>query len=132
QPKLADRFKNHADRIEAHDEIDGLIGAWTAGLDAYEVMRRLQAESVPAGVVQRSSDLLRDPQNQHRSFYRYLEHPMMGHVPYAGHQYKISNYDNGPRGPAPMLGEHSFEVLSQVLNFTDEEIAAAYTSGAIN
>ena len=132
QPKLADRFKNHADRIEAHDEIDGLIGAWTADLDAYEVMRRLQAESVPAGVVQRSSDLLRDPQNQHRSFYRYLEHPMMGHVPYAGHQYKISNYDNGPRGPAPMLGEHSFEVLSQVLNFTDEDIAAAYASGAIN
>ena len=31
-----------------------------------------------------------------------------------------------------MLGEHSFEVLSQVLNLSDEEIAAAYASGAIN
>ena len=132
QPGLADRFKNHTDRLEAHDEIDGLISGWTAGLDAYEVMQRLQAEHVPAGVVQRSRDLLRDPQNKHRGFYRYLEHPVMGEVPYAGHQYRISNYDNGPLGPAPMLGEHSFEVLRQVLNFTDEEIAAAYASGAIN
>ena len=55
----------------------------------------------------------------------------MGRIPYAGHQYKISNYDNGPRGPAPMLGEHSFEVLTE-LGFSDEEIAACYASGAIN
>ena len=95
-------------------------------------MRRLQAELIPAGVVQRSSDLLRDPQNKHRGFYHYLEHPVMGEVPYSGHQYKISNYNNGPLKAAPMLGEHSFEVLSQVLNLNDEEIAAAYASGAIN
>ena len=132
QPDLMDRLKHHTDRLEAHDEIDSLISAWTAGLDAREVMQKLQGEGIPAGVVQRSSDLLRDPQNQHRSFYRYLVHPVMGEVPYAGHQYKISNYENGPRGPAPMLGEHSFEVLSEVLKCSDEEIAAAYASGAIN
>ena len=130
--RLADKYKDHSDRLAAHDEIDKAISAWSADLDAYVVMQKLQAQGVPAGVVQRSSDLLDDPQNKHRDFYRYLDHPMMGKVPYAGHQYKISNYDNGPRGPAPMLGEHSFEVLSQVLNLSDEEIAAAYASGAIN
>jgi crotonobetainyl-CoA:carnitine CoA-transferase CaiB-like acyl-CoA transferase len=55
----------------------------------------------------------------------------MGNVPYAGHQYRISNYDNGPRGPAPLIGEHSFEVLSEILNLSDEEIGSAYASGAI-
>ena len=55
----------------------------------------------------------------------------MGRIPYAGHQYNISNYDNGPRGPAPMLGEHSFEVLGD-LGLSDEEIAECYASGAIN
>ena len=130
--KLADKYKDHADRLAAHDEIDQVISAWSADFDAYVVMQKLQAQGVPAGVVQRSSDLLDDPQNKHRDFYRYLDHPMMGRVPYAGHQYKISNYDNGPRGPAPLLGEHSFEILSEVLNLSDEEIAAAYASGAIN
>ena len=55
----------------------------------------------------------------------------MGEIPYAGHQYSISGYNNGPRGPAPLLGEHSFEVLSNVLGFSDEEIGDAFGSGAI-
>ena len=82
--------------------------------------------------MQRSSDLLADPQYAHRHFYRYYEHMEMGRVPYAGHQYRISNYDNGPRSPAPMLGQHSFEVLSEFLGFSDEEVAEAFASGAIN
>ena len=84
-----------------------------------------------AGAVQNSGNLLEDAQYEHRKFYRYLDHVEMGSVPYAGHQYRISTYDNGPRAPAPCIGEHSFEVLSQVMGLTDEEIAEAYASGAI-
>ena len=94
-------------------------------------MRELQAADVPAGVVQRSSDLLTDPQYAHRGFYRYLEHGEMGRIPYAGHQYRIADYDNGPRGPAPMLGEHSFEVLSDLLGLSEEELSEAFAAGAI-
>ena len=94
-------------------------------------MQTLQDAGVPAGVVQRSSDLLADKQYKHRGFYRYHDHGAMGNVPYAGHQYRISDYDNGPRGPAPLLGEHSYEVLME-LGLADEEIAEAYASGVIN
>ncbi|MGD8830239.1 MAG: CoA transferase [Pseudomonadales bacterium] len=121
----------HAGRLAAHDRIDDAINAWTSGQDAYDVMRRLQAAGVPAGVVQRSSDLLQDPQYGHRQFYRYLDHPVMGHIPYAGHQYRIRGYDNGPRGPAPTLGEHSYEILAELLGFSDDRIAEAYASGAV-
>jgi crotonobetainyl-CoA:carnitine CoA-transferase CaiB-like acyl-CoA transferase len=55
----------------------------------------------------------------------------MGHIPYAGHPYRISGYNNAPRGPAPTLGQHSFEVLSEFLGFDDEQIAQAYASGAV-
>jgi crotonobetainyl-CoA:carnitine CoA-transferase CaiB-like acyl-CoA transferase len=94
-------------------------------------MQSLQSVGVPAGIVQRSSDLLADKQYDHRGFYQYLDHEAMGHIPYAGHQYKIRGYDNGPRGPAPMLGQHSFEVLAE-LGLADEEIAQAYATGVIN
>ena len=115
-----------------HDEIDALISRWTKPKDRYQVMEQLQALGVPAGVVQRSKDLLVDPQYTHRGFYRWIEHPEMGEVPYAGHQYTVQGYDNGPRGPAPCLGADSFAVLSEVLGLGDEQIAAAYASGAIN
>ena len=86
QENLVADYPDNEARLRGHDEIDQIIKAWTQSFDAYELMRRLQAERVPAGVVQRSSDLLEDPQLVHRGFYRYLEHPIMGRIPYAGHQ----------------------------------------------
>ncbi len=121
----------NAERLTNHDEIDAAIRNWTSSRSAEEVMQTLQHAGVPAGVVQRSSDLLADKQYKHRGFYRYHDHGAMGNVPYAGHQYRISDYDNGPRGPAPLLGEHSYEVLME-LGLADEEIAEAYASGVIN
>jgi benzylsuccinate CoA-transferase BbsF subunit len=94
-------------------------------------MRLLQAEGVPSGVAQRSSDLLEDPQLAHRRLFRYLEHGEMGNVPYAGHQFRILGYDSGPRSAAPLLGEHNDYVLREILGMDDEEIAEAVISGAI-
>ena len=58
-------------RLNAHDEIDAAISAWTQTRDRFDVMQTLQAAGVPAGVVQRSSDLINDAQYKHRHFYRY-------------------------------------------------------------
>ncbi len=131
---LADHsaYANHAGRLAAHDTIDEAISTWTKDQTAPEVMARLQAGGIPAGVAQRSSDLLRDPQYAHRHFYRDHEHPVMGLTSYAGHQYRISDYDNGPRAPAPTLGQHSFQILSEYLGLDDAAIAEAYASGAVS
>jgi benzylsuccinate CoA-transferase BbsF subunit len=94
-------------------------------------MRLLQAEGVPSGVAQRSSDLLEDPQLAHRRLFRHLEHGEMGSVPYAGHQFRILGYDSGPRSAAPLLGEHNDYVLREILGMDDEQIAEAVISGAI-
>lgn len=120
-----------AGRQARHDSLDAEIAEWTRLRKPDEVMRALQAVGVPAGVVQRSSDLLADPQYAHRGFYHYLDHTEMGHIPYAGHQFRIAGYDSGPRRPAPCLGEHSYEVLSDVLQLSDDEIAAAYEAGIV-
>lgn len=128
---IGGRYPRNADRLAAHDAIDAELSAWTTAREARAVMDELQAAGVPAGVVQRSSDLLEDPQYAHRRFYRHHEHGEMGRIPYAGHQYRIAGYDNGPRGPAPMLGEHSFEVLTELLGLSEDEISEAFASGAI-
>ena len=85
-------------------------------------MDTLILEGVPAGVVQRSSDLQQDPQLAHRGFFRNLDHQEMGTIPYPGHQFRISGYDSGPRSAAPVLGQHNEEVLRDLLGMTDEEI----------
>ncbi len=112
------------------EEIDRHLAEFTSGHEPRSMMELLQKAGVPAGMVQRSSDHLQDPQLAHRQFFRPLEHPEMGEVPYEGHQYTIQGYDNGPRLPAPCLGQHTYEVLSDVLGIGEEEVAEILVSGA--
>jgi crotonobetainyl-CoA:carnitine CoA-transferase CaiB-like acyl-CoA transferase len=118
-------------RLARRAEIDGRIAEWTRPQERYALMERLQAAGVPAGAVQRSSDLLSDPQLAHRRFFRPLSHVEMGEVPYEGHQFRIRGYDSGPRFAAPCLGEHTFQALREMLGMSDEEIAESMTSGAL-
>jgi crotonobetainyl-CoA:carnitine CoA-transferase CaiB-like acyl-CoA transferase len=106
------------------------LSAFTARHAPRALMELLQAAGVPAGMVQRSSDHQQDPQLAHRRFFHPLEHPEMGRVPYEGHAYRIEGYDHGPRFPAPCLGEHTYQVLQEVLGLDDDEVARLLASGA--
>lgn len=112
------------------DEVDRRLTEFTSQHDPLELMALLQEAGVPAGMVQRSSDHLRDPQLAHRRFFRPMQHNEMGEVPYEGHQYRIRGYNNGPRTPAPCLGEHTYEVLTEVLGIDADEVAEILVSGA--
>jgi benzylsuccinate CoA-transferase BbsF subunit len=120
-----------AGRLARESEIDEQLASWTRSLEPAAAMETLQKRGVPAGRVQRSSDLLRDPQYRHRRFYREHEHPEIGVAPYAGHQFRIRNYDNGPRHAGPTLGQHSFEVMTELLGLTAEHVAELMADGAI-
>jgi crotonobetainyl-CoA:carnitine CoA-transferase CaiB-like acyl-CoA transferase len=118
-------------RRARRDLVDRELSAFTSRHEPRALMDLLQAAGVPAGMVQRSSDHLEDPQLRHRRFFRPLEHPEMGEVPYEGHQFCILGYDNGPLAPAPCLGEHSIQVLQELLGYGDEELARLAASGAL-
>jgi len=119
-----------AGRRAGIDLIDRELSEITSRWEPLDLMTTLQAVGVPAGMVQRSRDHLADPQLAHRAFFRRLEHPEMGEVPYEGHQFQILGYDNGPRFPAPCLGEHTYEVLTDVLGLEEDEAIEVLSSGA--
>ncbi len=118
-------------RLAAQDALDAGLSAWTRERKPQAVMHQLTAAGVPAGRVQRSRDLLEDPQYRHRGFHTELDHPEMGRVPYSGHQFRVSGYDNGPRFAAPLLGGDSFEILETDLGMTAEEIADLMAAGTL-
>ena len=126
-----ERFENAEGRLAHQDEIETKLSEWTQTLPPKVVMETLNREGVPAGVVQRSSDLQQDPQLAHRGFFRNLDHQEMGTIPYPGHQFRISGYDSGPRSAAPVLGQHNDEVLRDILGMTEYEITEAIIGGAL-
>ena len=125
------RFETVQGRLDHQDEIDRNLGQWTISRMPQEVMDLLQLEGVPAGVVQRSSDLLQDPQLAHRGFFRNMDHAEMGNIPYTGHQFRIAGYDSGPRFAAPVMGQHNEMVLREVLGMSEEEVTEAIIGGAL-
>ena len=119
-----------AGRLARRAAIDRELAAFTSQHPPRALMDLLQAAGVPAGMVQRSSDHQEDPQLAHRGFFHPIAHPEMGLVPYEGHAYRIAGYEHGPRFPAPCLGEHTYQVLSEVLGLDDDAVAGVMGSGA--
>ena len=119
-------------RRERHDDIDKHLSEWTRKRDWNDIMRQLQKVGVAAGVVQGSDDLHRDPQMRHRGFFAAVhEHAELGMTSYADYPYRISGSATATRFGAPCLGEHSEDVLREILGLDASEIAAAVEAGAV-
>ncbi|MEM7323671.1 MAG: CoA transferase [Actinomycetota bacterium] len=118
-------------RRNNQNAVDTGIAEWTVQHTEADAERVLREAGIAAGIPQRSSDLLADPQYRHREFYRTLEHEELGPLPYAGHQYRIDGYRNGPRSAAPTLGQHTYEILTDLLGFDVDEIADLAATGGL-
>jgi crotonobetainyl-CoA:carnitine CoA-transferase CaiB-like acyl-CoA transferase len=117
-PKFADLLG----RLQSIDELDHMIREWTATLDAREVMDKLQAAGVAAGVVQRAPDTLADPQLQWLGAIVELDHSVAGSRLYPGIPFKMSGASPVPSRSAPLLGEHTDEICRDLLEMSDDDI----------
>ena len=124
------RFRTLEARKANEDDLDRLIGEWTRERDAQQVMESLQAAGVPAGVVLSAEGQFNDPQVQHRGFFHYLEHEVIGRHAYDGFSFDLSRTP-GSLTAAPTLGQHNEYVYREILGMTDEEIGDLIAEGVI-
>ena len=99
------------------------IAAWTASQDHLALMADLQAAGIPAGAVMNGPDLLEDPQLAAREGLRIADRPGLGPKHYPGQPYRFRRASPPPNQRAPLLGEHSSEVLKEFAGLTDDDIA---------
>jgi crotonobetainyl-CoA:carnitine CoA-transferase CaiB-like acyl-CoA transferase len=104
------------------DRLDKLIENWTSGRTAADVVGALQPR-VACGPVATVPDLHADPQVRHRGYWIDLDHPVYGPTPYSGMQAILSRTPGGWVSPAPCLGEHSFEVLTEFGGIDPDDVA---------
>ena len=113
---------------KAHEAmLDARLAEWTATQSAVALTERLQSAGVAAGVVESCADLHRDPGLAARRAFAWVEHPEMGRTPYETWAFRMGD-DTAPRR-APLLGEHTHEVLTQVLRLSPDEIARLVAAG---
>jgi benzylsuccinate CoA-transferase BbsF subunit len=106
-------------------EIEAGIAAITCYWDAEDLMSALQRAGVPAGVVRTAADIVdEDPQLRHREHWVTLLHPEMGESIYNAPPFRISGAPVPPFAPAPLLGQHTDEVLTGILGLSLSEVEA--------
>ncbi len=119
------------ERIDAHDDLDGEIAAWTRGHDQIELMHRLQVHGVAACAVLDAKGMVEDPHLAARDFFVTITHPDAGTHPFPGQPIHLSETPATFRRPAPGLGEHNREVLGGLLGLTDAELDTLRARGII-
>ena len=117
------RFRNMTDRKAHEDELERLITTWTEQHDRWEITQMLQAVGVAAFPSMSSKDIVEDAQLNARGFFARLPHSEVGVQTHTGIPWILTNTPNGVRSPAPLLGQHTDEVLRDVLGYGEEEIA---------
>ena len=122
------RFATNDDRMANRAELAAELESAFAARGTDEWVDALIEAGVPAGPIHDYREVFADPHTQAREMEVSLEHPVEGTIRALGVPVKLSDTPGAVRRPAPLLGEHSEEVLREA-GFGDEEIAALADGG---
>ncbi len=133
-PALAEdpRFATFADRVRHEAELDDVIASWTSRHDRFETTEQLQALGVAAFPSLSPLDLWGgNPQLEAIAMLETPNHGAVGKRIVPGIPWRLTIAPNGMRRAAPLLGEHTEEVLGDVLGYSPGEIQALVESEAV-
>ena len=126
------RFATTEAREHNADALDAFVESWTMQHTAEDVMNRLQAAGVAAGVVQTGEDLSHDPQLKERGFFRRVPDHQGEYRTIESAPYKLSRTPGSVTRGAPAFASDMTYVLRELLGMTDEEVEDCAIAGAFD
>jgi crotonobetainyl-CoA:carnitine CoA-transferase CaiB-like acyl-CoA transferase len=125
------RFARNADRVTNRETLIEMLKQHFLGATADEWVRRIHPQGVPIGVINSIAQALDEPQVKSRNMLVNIPHPLKADFVTVGSPIKMSGTPVEYLRPAPMLGEHTDEVLKRQLGLDDERLAELKARGVI-
>jgi CoA:oxalate CoA-transferase len=136
RPELAadPRFATPLARREHWPALRHIIADWLDGFDSVDdAVKTLAAARIPAAVVLRPEEVVALPHLDVRGAFPAVPHPARGSVRVTASPFQVDGQPTVPGGPAPYrVGEHTRQVLTQVLGYTPPRIEELERLGAIH
>jgi crotonobetainyl-CoA:carnitine CoA-transferase CaiB-like acyl-CoA transferase len=123
------RFASNARRVQHRAVLASAIEDVTSQRPRGHWLEQLERVGIPCGPINTYQDVFRDPHVLAREMLVEIDHPVLGPTRALGTPIKMSGTPLNPRRRAPLLGEHTEEILKS-LGYSQDEIAAIRTSKA--
>lgn len=123
------RYKTNSLRSENHASLRPLIAQKLKTRKTAGWREIFDAVGIPNGPINTIDKVFEDPQVLSREMIAEIDHPTAGNVKLAGIPIKLSETPGSIRTAAPLLGQHTDEILREVLGYSDAEIAEYKAEG---
>lgn len=117
------RYDTPAARTERREEVDAIVAEWTRKHDKHTAMRLVSDATIPSGAVLDTRELADDKSFEERKIRQTMKHPAVGEYVMSGWPVRFGGTPPAV-GPAPLLGQHSRDVLADWLKLDGAKIAA--------
>jgi len=118
-------------RLPKLNQIFERIEQWTMTKTKFEAMDILNKFDIPCGPILSMKELAEDSSLRNTGTIVEVEHPTRGTYLSVGNPIKLSDSPSDVRR-SPLLGEHTDEILREVLGFSDHQVAEIHDSGALD
>ena len=125
------RFVDNRARLGNRDELVAIVAEAMKTRTTGDWMASLEAEGVPCGPINTIDQVFRDPQVVDRGLRFDLPHPAAGSVPQVANPIRFSRSRIEYHAAPPMLGQHTQEVLAEVLGMAPEDVASLRERGVV-
>lgn len=125
KPELANdaRFLNNTLRCENQEVLKSIIESWSTTLTMDELEEKIVGAGVPFGKIQNTAQACESDIIKRRNMLWTVDDPAIGEsIQIPGTPIKIHGCEDKPERPAPLLGQHSEKILSEILHKSAEEI----------
>ena len=108
------RFKTKKDRVANNDELSAILAGYFKTNTNEHWFKLIDAEGIPCGPVMDHVQVYNDPQTLARQMVTEVDHPSAGKTKTLGVHIKLRGTPGSVRRPAPMHGEHTDEILTEL------------------
>ena len=133
QPGLQDdpRFADNSARVDNREALRKVLDEAFLSRSAEEWLAEFRRAGLPCGPINTIPEVFAHPQADARGFVTGVDHPSAGTVQLPSFPYKLSQTPANVRMPPPMLGQHTEQVLVELLDYSPADVAALRERGAV-
>ncbi|KAM4705114.1 succinyl-CoA:glutarate CoA-transferase [Rhinophrynus dorsalis] len=116
------RFKTNKLRVQHRKELIAILESRFSEKTTAEWLNLFEGSGIPYGPINSLKQVFSEPQVAHNGLILEMDHPTSGKISVPGPAVRFSDFNMSRPNPPPLIGQHTIEVLKNILGYEDDYI----------